>query len=1230
VVPRTIFGRKLETPVGPAAGPHTQLAQNIAAAYYAGARFFELKTVQTLDGEDLPVSKPCIKADDECYNCEWSTELRVSDALAEYIKAWFLLHVLAIEWGLGAPDGFQFNMSVGYDLAGIRSEKIDTFIETLKDAGASPVFEECRAYLLAHIGEFSRLKPNHVESISPHICNSATLSTLHGCPPQEIERIAAYLLGEKGLHTFVKCNPTLLGYDFARATLDAMGYDYIAFGDFHFRDDLQYADAVPMLKRLMALAQEKDLEFGVKLTNTFPVDVTQGELPSAEMYMSGKSLYPLTVSLASELSADFGGRLRISYSGGADVFNVGGIVDVGIWPVTVASTLLKAGGYERLRQLAEATCLHTQATSGGSGDAANQTAPIPLAAVPGGPTGGTHGARVTQDAPDSAPSPKAPVALEGYPHTFSGVDAPKLAALAARAVADPRHTKAVKPLPGRKSPRKVPLTDCFMAPCHEGCPIHQDIPAYLEAAGRGDYAESLRIITERNALPFITGTICAHNCMGKCTRNFYEDPVDIRRVKLLAAQGGFEDYIKDLGAGLDACATKPPQSSQPVESLPCDTCATKPPQPGQAVESLPPSIGCEPRAAKPRTVAIVGGGPAGLAAAFYLSRAGACVTLYEKTDTLGGVVRRAIPAFRIGDDAIDRDVRMVRAMVESSGGAIHTGFAVRDLAQLRSAFDAVVVAVGAYEPGRLDVPGCKAINALDFLAGLKGGAAKRLSANGAPTSTAAPGGSCAAPGASSAAPGASTVAPGGSTAAPFDAAVGGKADATPHSAFPDIRSYGRHIVVIGGGNTAMDTARAAKRALDQAYAASADDTLASAASAAAAAPMGSIPDAAPGHAQGTVHGKCAAGECADGKCADGDAPTVSLVYRRTKRYMPADEEELLLAEEDGVEFRELLAPLSWADRQLTCEVMELSAPDANGRRGVAPTGETAVLPADTVVAAVGEKTPAGFYEGQGITAIDPATMESNIPGIYVIGDGRRGPSTVVEAMADAIAAAESITGQRVGTPHMPEIPYGEAAARHGSLSDPQPGAAEPGRCLTCNIVCENCVEVCPNRANVRVAVPIEPGSLAASVPAPAPSDTPAYADDLAGATDRPSKTAGTAAVVSGAAGFSCAPRDGISHQILHLDFACNECGNCRTFCPYDSAPYLDKFTLFADVSDMENSQNQGFAFTDWEKGSVRIRIGGDTADRNASDPSPGAGDAIPATLWQVIRAVYTSNGWLAQ
>ncbi|MEA4894351.1 MAG: putative selenate reductase subunit YgfK, partial [Oscillospiraceae bacterium] len=234
-----VFGGKLETPFGPAAGPHTQLAQNIIAAYYAGSRFFELKTVQILDGEDLPVSKPCIKADDEGYNVEWSTELYVPQAFDEYIKAWFALHIISKEFGLGAVDGFQFNMSVGYDLAGIKTEKIDRFIEGLKDAGTSPIYKECMSWLASNVGRFEKVTLDDIRSIPANICNSVTLSTLHGCPPQEIERIARYLLTEKKLHTFIKCNPTLLGYEYARATLDKMGYDYVKFGEFHFKDDLQ-------------------------------------------------------------------------------------------------------------------------------------------------------------------------------------------------------------------------------------------------------------------------------------------------------------------------------------------------------------------------------------------------------------------------------------------------------------------------------------------------------------------------------------------------------------------------------------------------------------------------------------------------------------------------------------------------------------------------------------------------------------------------------------------------------------------------------------------------------------------------------------------------------------------------------------------------------------------------------------------------------------------------------
>ncbi len=332
-----IFAEKIETPFGPAAGPNTQLAQNIVASYVAGSRFFELKTVQVMDGEELSacVNKPCIVAEDECYNCEWSTELTVPDAFAEYVKAWWACKLIAREYGLGDPDGFVFNMSVGYSLEGIKSEKVDKYIEGMKDASGTEVWAECRDWALANLDRFDNVDADFVNAVSPQVSNSVTESTLHGCPPDEIERIATYLITEKGVNTYIKCNPTLLGYDFARERLNELGFDYIVFDDTHFREDLQWVDAVPMFERLIKLCAEKGLAFGVKLTNTFPVDVTRGELPSEEMYMSGRSLFPLTIELARRIARQFDGKLRISYSGGADARNIRELYAAGIWPITM-------------------------------------------------------------------------------------------------------------------------------------------------------------------------------------------------------------------------------------------------------------------------------------------------------------------------------------------------------------------------------------------------------------------------------------------------------------------------------------------------------------------------------------------------------------------------------------------------------------------------------------------------------------------------------------------------------------------------------------------------------------------------------------------------------------------------------------------------------------------------------------------------------------------------------
>ena len=305
-----LFGETMETPVGPAAGPHTQLAQNIIASYLSGSRFFELKSVQIMD--ELEIPKPCILAKDEAYNTEWSTELPIMGAFEEYVKAWFALHILQKELFYLTERRFMFNMSVGYDLKGIQSPKVDQFIEGLKDASGTAIYKECLAALLESVDQYETIDRAFVETISPHICTSITLSTMHGCPPAEIEAIIKYLLSEKKLHTFVKMNPTLLGYEYVRNTFDKMEYKYIELKEESFTHDLQFKDGIEMLKRLKAFALDHEKDFGVKMSNTLPVRIMKSELPGDEMYMSGRALYPLTINLAYKLAVEFKGDLKIS------------------------------------------------------------------------------------------------------------------------------------------------------------------------------------------------------------------------------------------------------------------------------------------------------------------------------------------------------------------------------------------------------------------------------------------------------------------------------------------------------------------------------------------------------------------------------------------------------------------------------------------------------------------------------------------------------------------------------------------------------------------------------------------------------------------------------------------------------------------------------------------------------------------------------------------------------
>ena len=952
-----IYEEKIESPFGPAAGPNSQLAQNIVAAYVAGSRFFELKTVQVMDGADLAacISRPCIIAGDECYNCEWSTELYVPQAFAEYVKAWVACKLIAKEYNLGDPDAFVFNMSVGYDLEGIKSPKVDKYINDMIEAKDTEVFKECINWALEHVNEFKNVDEEYIRSISSNVSNSITESTLHGCPPAEIERIATYLITEKHLNTFIKCNPTLLGYEYARKRLDGLGFDYIAFDDHHFVEDLQWADAVPMLHRLYDLCQEKGLEFGVKITNTFPVDVTRNELPSNEMYMAGRALFPLSIHVARLLTDEFHGKLRISYSGGATIENIKELFDAGIWPITMATNILKPGGYQRMSQIADEL-------------------------------------------------------MECGSERFSGVNVAALAAIDDGVEAKAMYRKPVKPLPERHVDKKLPLFDCFNAPCRNGCPIEQDIPAYLQAMVDGDAKKALEIILERNPLPFITGTICPHHCGDKCMRNYYEDTLHIRETKLAAASQAYNEILPALKAEGSVAGKK---------------------------------------------VAIIGGGPAGLAAATFLSRAGVAVTVFERKEQLGGVVRNVIPEFRISADSIDKDVELCKAY----GAEFKLGAEVTSVKALKAeGYTDVIVSIGAWKPGRSPLAYGEVTDALEFLMeAKKNGAAMNI---------------------------------------------------------------GKDVVVLGGGNTAMDVARAAKR----------------------------IPG----------------------------VENVRLLYRRTKRYMPADEEELQLAIEDGVEFLELLAPVGAENGKLKCSVMELGAPDASGRRSPVDTGRTEEYPADTIIAAIGETIDTSLYaelgvemDAKGRPVVD-ANMMTTEAGVYAVGDSRRGPATVVEAIADSAKAAAAIAGISYDKYAEENVAADEKlyTAKKGVQSR-DTGKTPDDRCLGCPTVCEVCTDVCPNRANVAIHVP---GKCKA--------------------------------------------------QIIHVDGMCNECGNCEVFCPYKGGrPYKDKFTLYWTEEDFLDSTNEGFL--PLEGTQVKVRLDGKVETVDIAGETDLSADTVA-----VIRTVLKDYEYL--
>jgi putative selenate reductase len=468
-------------------------------------------------------------------------------------------------------------------------------------------------------------------------------------------------------------------------------------------------------------------------------------------------------------------------------------------------------------------------------------------------------------------------------------------------------------------------------------------------------------------------------------------------------------------------------------------------------------------------VAIIGAGPAGIAAAMFLRRNGVDVEVFEKLEGPYGIVRYIIPGFRITREQIERDYQL----------AVHLGVRFHfscdpdySVEELKKTFAHVIIATGSW--GRCPSPVRETngntdkadnlgniVDALDFL---------------------------------------------------WQANNGG---------IEDTATVGRRVAVIGAGDVAMDCVRTAKR-------------------------------------------------------TEGVQEAV-LVYRRTEPYMPATQHEVNLVRSEGLTIEELLAPISYDGTTLRCEEMELSDEDAGGRRSVVGLGTFVDLPFDTVIGATGASVETGpttcnglAHNAWGLAEVD-ASFQSSIDHVYVIGDGRLGPSTIVRAVADAKTAVRAILYEE----HLPvdydcrpakvERDAREVHARRGLQIAAINGKAEGDRCLTCDVICEVCTEVCPNRANLAITVP-------------------GFAD----------------------------PR-----QIVHLDGLCNECGNCGTFCPHAGLPYKDKITIFWSRADFDDSTNVGFH--PLADGAYLTRM----PDRSVLAHRAGQQD-LPAEMARVLAALETA------
>jgi NADPH-dependent glutamate synthase beta subunit-like oxidoreductase/NAD-dependent dihydropyrimidine dehydrogenase PreA subunit len=460
------------------------------------------------------------------------------------------------------------------------------------------------------------------------------------------------------------------------------------------------------------------------------------------------------------------------------------------------------------------------------------------------------------------------------------------------------------------------MDEAKIAPCARACPAGIDVPRYIRHIRLGQFSAALDVIRDRIPFPLVCGYACFHPCETRCARSQIDTPVAIRVLKRVAAERGAED------------------------------------------------VRC--RVALERTgkrVAIVGSGPCGLTAAYFLALLGHAVTVFEALARPGGMLRYGIPAYRLPDAVVEADLRVIAA----TGVEIRAGErieAVEDL--LGQGFDAAFVASGAWRGARLGIPGearARVIDGLSFLTAVNAGDA------------------------------------------------------------PTLR--GERVIVVGGGNTAIDAARVSRR-------------------------LGA---------------------------------EVVQIYRRTRADMPAHPDEVAASIEEGVQIAFLTAPVRIEDGAVICVSMAPGPADASARPRPQPVaGSEHRLAAERVIVAIGQQVaiPARGLAGRsdGTIGADADTMATSVGGIFAGGDAVSGPASVIDAIAQGQKAAAAIDRFLGGagdlgvfaTPERPTEP-GEAAPRGSPRAQPvllapaerlrgfatveaacDAGSAmtEAGRCLSCD------------------------------------------------------------------------------------------------------------------------------------------------------------------------------------